>query len=183
VFDQVLGLPAHPLIVHFAVVLTPLLALLSVAYAALPRLRPRLGWAVALLAVGSPAAVFAAKQSGESLKAARFATAEGELATMIAAHQGFANPLLLSTLGLGVSALLLVLATTPARAAEGRTAVTPGTGGSDGTGGSGGSGGSGGDRFGRATTVALSALTVVLALVAAYYVFQAGDSGARAVWE
>ncbi|MFI7439549.1 DUF2231 domain-containing protein [Nonomuraea indica] len=167
-FDQVLGLPAHPLIVHFAVVLTPLLALLSVAYAALPRLRGRLGWAVVLLSVAAPIAVFAARQSGESLKAARFATAEGELATMIATHQGFATPLLLSALGLGVSALLLVLATTPARAGQDRTAETDGA---------------GGDRFGRAVTVALSALTVVLALVAAYYAFRAGDSGARAVWE
>lgn len=173
-FDQVLGLPAHPLIVHFAVVLTPLLALLSVAYAALPRLRGRLGWAVVLLSVAAPIAVFAARQSGESLKAARFATAEGELATMIATHQGFATPLLLSALGLGVSALLLVLATTPARAGQDRTAATDGAG---------GAAGAGGDRFGRAVTVALSALTVVLALVAAYYAFRAGDSGARAVWE
>ncbi|WP_101785211.1 DUF2231 domain-containing protein [Nonomuraea indica] len=181
-FDQVLGLPAHPLIVHFAVVLTPLLALLSVAYAALPRLRGRLGWAVVLLSVAAPIAVFAARQSGESLKAARFATAEGELATMIATHQGFATPLLLSALGLGVSALLLVLATTPARAGQDRTAATDGAGGAAGAG-AGGAAGAGGDRFGRAVTVALSALTVVLALVAAYYAFRAGDSGARAVWE
>ncbi|MEU8106353.1 DUF2231 domain-containing protein [Nonomuraea muscovyensis] len=165
-FDQVFGLPAHPLIVHFAVVLTPLLALLAVAYAALPRLRSRLGWAVVLLSLGSPVAIFVAKESGESLKEARFATTEGELATMIATHQSFANPLLLSALGLGVSALLLVFATTPARAGKEEGAAA-----------------TGGDRFGRAGTVALSLLTVVLALAAAYYVFQAGDSGARAVWE
>lgn len=161
-FDEIMGLPAHPLIVHFAVVLTPVLALLTVVYAVLPKVRPQLAWAVALLALASPAAIFAAKQSGESLNQARFATAEGDLAKAIADHSSFANPLLLSTLGLGAAALLLVFATTPARAATGERKS--------------------GDRFGRPVTVVLSVLAVALAAGAGFYVFQAGDSGARAVW-
>lgn len=151
-FDEVLGLPAHPLVVHFAVVLTPLLAAVAVAHALVPRWRPATAWAVVLLSLAAPAAVLAAWRSGQSLKAARFATAEGELGQRIATHEAFAVPLLLSATGLGVAALALVYA-------------------------------SRGDRFGKAGTAVLSGLTVVLAVVAAYYVFRAGDSGARAVWE
>jgi hypothetical protein len=157
-FDQILGLPAHALIIHFAVVLTPLLVAVSAAYALLPRWRAYVAWAVVLLSLAAPAAVYAAKESGESLKAARFATADGELGTRISTHESFANPLLLSVLGLAAASLLLVYATRPARDSVGR------------------------DRFGRAASLALSGVTLVLAAVAGYYVFQAGDSGARAVW-
>ncbi|MEW1846299.1 DUF2231 domain-containing protein [Nonomuraea angiospora] len=157
-FDQILGLPAHPLIIHFAVVLTPLLVVVAAVYAIVPRWRTYAAWAVVLLSLASPVAVFAAKESGESLKDARFATADGELGSRISAHESFANPLLLSVLGLAAAALLLVYATSPARDSVGR------------------------DRFGRAATLTLSALTLVLAAVAGYYVFRAGDSGARAVW-
>ncbi|MBF8185148.1 hypothetical protein ITP53_05215 [Nonomuraea sp. K274] len=157
-FDEILGLPAHPLIIHFAVVLTPLLVAVSAVYAVVPRWRTYVSWAVVLLSLAGPAAVFAARQSGESLRAARFATADGQLAARITTHQSFANPLLLSVIGLAVAALLLVYATHPARDSIGR------------------------DRFGRPASLVLSGLTVVLAAVAGYYVFRAGDSGARAVW-
>ncbi|MEV5888767.1 DUF2231 domain-containing protein [Nonomuraea fuscirosea] len=157
-FDEILGLPAHPLIIHFAVVLTPLLVVIAAAYALVPRWRVPTAWAVVLLSLAAPAAVAAARQSGESLKAARFGSAEGEMAARISTHQSFANPLLLSVLGLGVAALLLVYATRPARDSVGR------------------------DRFGRPVTLILSAVTVLLAGAAGYFVFQAGDSGARAVW-
>ncbi|GAA4530986.1 DUF2231 domain-containing protein [Nonomuraea ferruginea] len=151
-FDQVLGLPAHPLVVHFAVVLTPMLVAVAVAYALVPRWRAATAWAVTLLSIAAPVAVFAAWQSGQSLKAARFATAGGELGQRISAHEAHAVPLLLSAAGLGSVSLVLVYA-------------------------------SRGDRFGRPGTAVLSGLTVVLAAVTAYYVFLAGDSGARAVWE
>jgi hypothetical protein len=157
-FDEILGLPAHALIIHFAVVLTPLLVVVAAAYALAPGWRPYTAWAVVLLSLASPAVVYAAKESGESLKAARFAGAEGEMGARIATHESFANPLLLSVLGLAAVSLVLVYATRPARDSVGR------------------------DRFGRAATLILSGVTLVLAAVAGYYVFQAGDSGARAVW-
>jgi hypothetical protein len=150
-FEEILGLPAHPLIIHAAVMLTPLLAALAAAYALVPRLRPYLAWAVAGLAVAAPLSVLAAKLSGEALKAARFATAEGDLGRQITEHEGFATPLLLTTLGLGVAGAGLVYTTRS-------------------------------ERGGRALTLALSAVTVVLAAVAGYYVFRAGHSGATAVW-
>ncbi|WP_327091704.1 hypothetical protein OIE66_14055 [Nonomuraea sp. NBC_01738] len=147
-FDEVLGLPAHPLIIHFAVVLTPLLAAVSVVYALVPRWRELLAWAVVALAVAAPLAVFAARQSGLNLRQSpRMAGVGGAQAERIATHQSFATPLLISVIALGVAALLLVFA------ARNRTAG-----------------------------LVLGGLTIVLAAVAAYYVFRAGDSGARAVW-
>ncbi|MFI6505554.1 DUF2231 domain-containing protein [Nonomuraea typhae] len=146
-FDQILGLPAHPLIIHFTVVLTPLLVAVSVVYALVARWRPQLAWAVVGLSVAAPAAVFAAWRSGLRLKQVRFADVEGVLGERLATHQSFAVPLLISTVALGVLSLLLVFAA-------------------------------------RNKTVAmvLSGLTVAAAMVSAYYVVRAGDSGARAVW-
>ncbi|WP_440104426.1 hypothetical protein [Streptosporangium sp. H16] len=150
-FDEILGLPIHPLIVHAAVVLTPLLAVLAAAYALAPRTRPVLTWAVVGLAPVVPVSVFAARQSGEALEEGRFASVEGRLGERIAEHAGFATPLLLVTLALGVVSLALVHVTR-------------------------------GDRFGRPAGLAVSALTVVLAVVALYYVVRSGHSGAVAVW-
>ncbi|MER7503138.1 DUF2231 domain-containing protein [Nonomuraea pusilla] len=157
-FDQILGLPAHALIIHFAVVLTPLLAVVSAVYALVPRWRPATAWAVALLSVATPLAVLAAKESGERLKEGRFSAVTGPLAERIEAHESFADPLLLSAAGLAVASLALVHATRPARGSVGP------------------------DRYGRTATLVLAAVTVLLAAVALSFVFQAGDSGARAVW-
>ncbi|GAA0381881.1 hypothetical protein Acor_52890 [Acrocarpospora corrugata] len=106
-FDEILGLPLHPLVVHAAVVFCPLLAALSAAYALVPRLRPRLDWAVALLAVAAPIAVFAARQSGEAFKTRLF---QDQTPEPVATHESFALPLLIAAIALGVLALLLVYA-------------------------------------------------------------------------
>ena len=45
------GLPVHALVLHVAVVFVPLLALGAIVYAVVPGWRPRIGWAVAILAV------------------------------------------------------------------------------------------------------------------------------------
>jgi uncharacterized membrane protein/predicted heme/steroid binding protein len=66
-FDSIAGLPLHPLVVHFAVVLLPLAALGLVLEVAVPRWADRFGGlTLAVLAVGTGAA-FVAKQSGEAL--------------------------------------------------------------------------------------------------------------------
>lgn len=67
-FDTVLGLPVHALVVHGVVVLLPLMAGLTVAAAFVPRLRWAAWWVV-----GANAAVlamtFVARQSGAALQA------------------------------------------------------------------------------------------------------------------
>jgi hypothetical protein len=150
-FEEVLGLPSHPLIIHAAVMLTPLAVIVSVAYALLPRWRPRLGWAVVSLSVAMPASVFAARQSGLRFKEHLLTgqPAGGPLGVRIAEHESFATPLLLTSLGLAVAALALVF---------------------------------GVERLGKVPAALLSGLTVVLGLVAGFYVLRAGHTGATAVW-
>lgn len=67
IFDTVAGLPAHPLLVHAAVVLLPLGLLATIAVILAPRLRRHYGWpAIVLLAVGG-LFVLVSKESGEQL--------------------------------------------------------------------------------------------------------------------
>lgn len=69
-FDTVAGLPVHALVVHAAVVLVPLAALLSVAVAVVPRLRAvrRLLWLVVAVDVGAFAITVVTKLSGQELR-------------------------------------------------------------------------------------------------------------------
>ncbi|MBG0831273.1 hypothetical protein HS041_26340 [Planomonospora sp. ID67723] len=107
-FEEILGLPAHPLIIHATVVLTPLLAVLATVYALAPRTRAALRWAVLGLAVTAPLATLAARQSGIALKEGRFSSVEGTLGGRIAEHEAFGTPLTLAVAGLGLVSLALV---------------------------------------------------------------------------
>jgi uncharacterized membrane protein len=69
VFDLVNGIPAHPLFVHAPLVLISLTLLLGLLYVVAPPLRPRVDWALVLLAVAGPVSALAATQSGERLEA------------------------------------------------------------------------------------------------------------------
>jgi uncharacterized membrane protein len=103
VFDLLNGIPAHPLFVHAPLVLIPLTLLLGLAYVMVPPLRPRVGWALVLLAIASPVSAFAATQSGERL--------EGRLgpSDAIEHHQQYGETLQNLAAVLMVVALLLVL--------------------------------------------------------------------------
>ncbi|CCI52592.1 DUF2231 domain-containing protein [Nostocoides jenkinsii] len=63
-FDTVLGLPLHPLVVHAVVVLGPLAALLLVAYAAVPRWRAGLRWPTVACALVAGCAAVVATEAG-----------------------------------------------------------------------------------------------------------------------
>ncbi|MBM6405362.1 hypothetical protein JQN72_14040 [Phycicoccus sp. CSK15P-2] len=67
-FDTILGIPVHPLVVHAVVVLTPLTALLLVLFVVSERLRSRIGLALPLLASVTFVSAIAAGQSGEALR-------------------------------------------------------------------------------------------------------------------
>jgi len=69
VFDTVLGLPVHALVVHGVVVLLPLMAIITAAVACIPRWRARAAWPVAGIDAGMVAMTFVARQSGEALQA------------------------------------------------------------------------------------------------------------------
>ncbi|PFG17583.1 cytochrome b5-like protein [Propionicimonas paludicola] len=68
-FDSIAGLPVHPLVVHFAVVLLPLAALALVILVIVPRWADRFGWVTLAALAGGTAAAFVAKESGEALAA------------------------------------------------------------------------------------------------------------------
>src|SRR4051812_47035764 len=112
VFEEIAGLPAHPLLVHAAVVFVPLLALGGIAYALAPPLRYRLRWPVALLALAAAGAVVAARLSGDEfrnrLQAKKLISAE--YVTKIAAHKEFGDATMWAALGLALATLVFVLA-------------------------------------------------------------------------
>jgi hypothetical protein len=66
--DSLFGLPAHPLVVHAAVVLIPLAAIGVCVIAFWPRARRALGWVVLGLAFVGMVSGFLAKESGEGLE-------------------------------------------------------------------------------------------------------------------
>jgi hypothetical protein len=67
-FDTIAGLPVHPLVVHAAVVLGPLAALLLLVYAFKARWRVALRWPTALTGAGAALSAAVASASGESLQ-------------------------------------------------------------------------------------------------------------------
>ncbi|MEJ3743199.1 DUF2231 domain-containing protein [Actinomycetes bacterium KLBMP 9797] len=152
-FDEIMGLPAHPLLVHAAVVFVPLLAVVAVVYAFVPKVRGRIGWAAVLLAIAAPGAAFVAKLSGEQLEERLIAANYGpEILAQINDHQGYGDLTVYFSGGLGLATLLLVLAT------SGRARRAPGW-----------------------VGWALGVVVLVLAGVTGYFVYQTGDSGANAV--
>jgi uncharacterized membrane protein YqjE len=66
--EELFGLPAHPLVVHAAVVLLPLAALVTIVCAAAPRLRRHYAPAALALAIAALVAVGLAQGSGEALE-------------------------------------------------------------------------------------------------------------------
>lgn len=91
---SVAGLPLHPLVVHAAVVLTPLAALAAIAYVAVPRYRDLLRWPTLVLAVVAFLAIWAAYLTGNNFFAdPKFASFSGELLERIRKHESYARTL------------------------------------------------------------------------------------------
>lgn len=66
--ESLFGLPAHPLVVHAAVVLLPLAALVTIVSCAVPRLRSHYAPAALAVALAATLAVGLAQGSGEELE-------------------------------------------------------------------------------------------------------------------
>lgn len=155
-FKEINGLPGHILVVHAVVVFVPLLAVLAAAYGLVPRWRPRLDWAVAVLAVVTPILAWVATESGEAFQEALEEKGyPAELLAKIHEHSEYGENLLWFTVGLAVAALLL-LAVTSDRI---RTPQLPAW-----------------------VTWLLTGVVVVLAVLALVYAYLTGDSGAESVW-
>ncbi|OBF29738.1 DUF2231 domain-containing protein [Mycobacterium sp. ACS4331] len=98
------GLPAHPLFVHFIVVLAPLTALLAIVCALWPAARRRLVWLVAALAVAVLVLTPLTTEAGEALEH----RVDGSAALEIHAELG--DTMLYFAIALVVAAGLLVFA-------------------------------------------------------------------------
>lgn len=167
-FEEVTGIPAHPLLLHFPVVFVPLLAALAVGYAFLPFVRPHTRWVLGLLAVATPISALFAKLSGDAF----FARLESrdrispEYYPRLEEHGDLGNLTLYSSIALAVLALLLVFLVAPKGAPSDTTgdAAAPGT-------------------SSRVLPLVLGVLTVVAAAASIYYVIRTGDTGAHAVWD
>ena len=157
-FDEFMGLPLHPLVVHAAVVFVPLLCLFAVVYALVPRVRGAVGWAAATLAVLAPVVAWVATQSGKALQAKLISQGfSAEILAKVAEHKQFGDRTFYVSIPLGIMTLVLVFLTGTSAA---RARAVPAW-----------------------ASIVLAVVVVALAAVTAYYVFRTGDSGARAVWE
>ena len=67
-FDLIFGLPVHPLVVHSAVVLVPLVAIAALVMSYVPSFSRRYGKLVIIFAVIAQISLFVAKSSGESFE-------------------------------------------------------------------------------------------------------------------
>lgn len=109
-FDEIAGLPAHPLLVHAAVAAAPALAVVAIAYALLPAARTKTELPLAVLAVAGPLSVATARESGEALRRrlARNGTVTPDMLERIDAHATASRLLLLLTLALGAASFLWI---------------------------------------------------------------------------
>jgi hypothetical protein len=152
------GLPLHPLVVHAVVVLSPLAALLGIAYAVRPGWRWALRWVLVLVTLGAALSAFVASKAGDSLMAAR---GLHQLPT-VRAHENAGH---LLTLLLLVDLLVVALAAWwlggPSALVSGRGARTV---------------------RGGVLDLLVSVLLVLVSLAVLYAVVRAGDTGAQAVW-
>lgn len=105
-FDTVLGLPVHALVVHFVVVLVPLASLGMVAIALRPAWRRAYGPLVVLLATGGLVMVPVATRSGQNLK--NRLQVGGVVADQIKTHMRMGKLVIWPTLALWLLAGALV---------------------------------------------------------------------------
>ncbi|QSR25861.1 hypothetical protein CFH99_09520 [Nocardioides aromaticivorans] len=100
---EINGVPLHPLVVHSAVVFTPLACLAALAYG-VPSWRDRLRWPLVVLAVISVASIWVAYLSGEDLRDERFAQASGPFLERLQDHEDWAAKLRIGATVFGVLA-------------------------------------------------------------------------------
>lgn len=157
------GLPAHPLIIHVPVVLIPLSIVGAIACVVRPAWFVRYGVLLCSVAIVAMSSIFLAMQAGSALRG--LLHLNGQAAHLISEHSQAANILALVFVAF-TAILILTFSATRISGDIGPTGLSIV------------------DRTlsARSTLLILRVLLVVLALVAAFYVFRVGDLGAKAVW-
>jgi uncharacterized membrane protein len=163
------GLPLHPLVVHFTVVLLVIASLGALLTALWPAVRRRFGWLVFAAAAVGTVLVPVATSSGENL-AGRIGTNP-----LVQTHEELADLMIWWSLGLTVAVgALMVVHTRAERKVTAQVAV--------------GSAGSEDveaqpNKAPAVVMIVLAVLTVGLAVGSGIHIFRVGDAGARAVWD
>jgi hypothetical protein len=159
VFREFMGLPAHALIVHAAVVFVPLAVVSAILYAVLPASRRYLWWVVLGLGVVAPLTAWAARLSGNEYKAYWLEHgASGEYLTNLDNHQAYGNLTSLWATGLGVVMLAMVLFLLPRPTELGGAPSTTAN---------------------PVLSIGTAVVVVAVGAVTAYYVYKTGDAGAH----
>jgi hypothetical protein len=154
---HIAGLPLHPLVVHAAVVLTPLAGLAAVVFALVPRWRYLTRWPTVVLAAAAFVSVWVSRFSGNS-----FLNEKPQLRQLVATHESRGRELSLLMI------LFLVVVVVAAWALSGPSGLTTGRGARE--------------APSAALDKVLPAVVVVAALLVLVWVVLTGDAGARAVW-
>jgi hypothetical protein len=156
---EIAGLPAHALVIHAAVVLTPLAALVALAYAAMPRWRWALRWPLVGLGVVTALSVFGAWLTGGSYLDANPSL---EQVPAVSTHAERADVML------WVGLVFAALAVAAAFVLGGPTGLASGRGAKE--------------VRSVALDRGLAVVLAVAAVAAVVLVVLTGDAGARAVW-
>ncbi|OLF14883.1 DUF2231 domain-containing protein [Actinophytocola xanthii] len=169
--DFVGGLPLHPLVVHFVVVLLPLAVLGSILTAVWPAVRRRFGWLAVAAAGAGTVLTPIATSSGDFLES-RLGTNPG-----IQEHGRLGDMLFWWALPLFVAVtVLMVLHQRAEKAARAHAVDTA----------DGGAGVTTETRRATGTSVVMLVMAVVtvgVAIGTAIHTYRVGDAGARLVWE
>ena len=157
--DELFGLPAHPLLVHGAVVLVPLAAIGVVLTAFWPAARAKLAIAVVVIAVAGTVMAFLSAESGETLQGD---VRETEL---VEEHAELGETGLASAVAVLVAALGVAGVGVYEQRRSGSTTDE------------------GSQRRMVQIRVGVGAVAVVLALVGTVQIARIGHSGAKATWD
>lgn len=186
--DSLFGLPAHPLLVHGAVVLVPLAAIGAVVISVSASLRRRLGAVVVGLALVAFVFTFFAKESGESLEE------KVDETDLVEEHAELGDGMPVFAFALLVTSAGLVVVDQIGRRPKVGEAEGEPSGPSDAAGGGGTATALAATPTATTTTLArhtwvrpatvvLAALTVLASVAATVQVARVGHSGAKATWD
>jgi MFS family permease len=157
-FERFGDLPLHVLVIHAAVVLLPVAALVAIAFAVVPRWRWLLRWPAMLFGLAALVVAYVAKESGEA-----FLAAIPELEPAVKLHEERGDLLFWYVLVftvLVIAAFLLLAG--PSALASGKGAKATRS---------------------RPLELVVSAAIVVVGVLVIYQTIRTGDAGAKAVWD
>ena len=154
--NSLFGLPAHPILVHAAVVLVPLAAIALVLVAFVPKWRAKYATLTAIFATLAAGSVALAQSSGEALQESVENTVKDQ--ALLRAHTQMGEDLLPWAAGMFVVAVFIMVAEIMRR--RDKPLKLPE----------------------RATNITVMVLAAIVSVGSMYMVIKIGHSGAKSTW-